>query len=140
MLGQVEVEDLIKFGMIPEFLGRLPLIATLDPLSESDLVRILLEPKDALVTQYKSLMATENVELIVTEDAVAALADIAYELNQTTENIGARRLTTVMERLVEDISFEADQLNGQKVVIDKAYVDRHLQDIVKDPDLSRYIL
>ena len=140
MLGQVEVEDLIKFGMIPEFLGRLPLIATLDPLSESDLVRILLEPKDALVTQYKSLMATENVELIVTEDAVAALADIAYELNQTTENIGARRLTTVMERLVEDISFEADQLNGQKVVIDKAYVDSHLQDIVKDPDLSRYIL
>ena len=85
-------------------------------------------------------MATEDVKLVVSEDAVAALADIAYELNQTTENIGARRLTTVMERLVEDISFEADQLRGQTVVIDKAYVDDHLQDIVKDPDLSRYIL
>ncbi len=126
--------------LIPELQGRLPIRVELDNLTAADFRRILCEPKDALVTQYKALMATENVELIVTEDAVAALADIAYELNQTTENIGARRLTTVMERLVEDISFEADQLNGQKVVIDKAYVDSHLQDIVKDPDLSRYIL
>ncbi|MCK5586608.1 HslU--HslV peptidase ATPase subunit, partial [Candidatus Bipolaricaulota bacterium] len=85
-------------------------------------------------------MATEDVELVISEDAVAAVADIAYELNQTTENIGARRLTTVMGRLLEDISFEADQMRGQTVLIDKDYVDDHLQDIVEDPDLSRYIL
>lgn len=126
--------------LIPELQGRLPIRVELDSLAAADFRRILCEPKDALVTQYKSLMATEDVDLVVTEDAVAAIADIAYELNQTTENIGARRLTTVMERLVEDISFDADQLRGQSVVIDKMYVDDHLQDIVKDPDLSRYIL
>jgi ATP-dependent HslUV protease ATP-binding subunit HslU len=126
--------------LIPELQGRLPIRVELDNLAAADFRRILCEPKDALVTQYKALMATEEVDLVITEDAVAAIADIAYELNQTTENIGARRLTTVMERLVEDISFEADQLKGQTVVIDKAYVDGHLQDIVKDPDLSRYIL
>jgi len=126
--------------LIPELQGRLPIRVELDNLTASDFRRILCEPKDALVTQYHALMATEEVELVVSEDAVAAIADIAYELNQTTENIGARRLTTVMERLVEDISFEADQLRGETVVIDKAYVDDHLQDIVEDPDLSRYIL
>jgi len=126
--------------LIPELQGRLPIRVELDNLTASDFRRILCEPKDALVTQYKALMATEDVELVFTEDAVAALADIAYELNQTTENIGARRLTTVMERLVEDISFNADQLRDQTVTIDKAYVDEHLQEIVKDPDLSRYIL
>ncbi|MFC2078352.1 ATP-dependent protease ATPase subunit HslU [Candidatus Bipolaricaulota bacterium] len=126
--------------LIPELQGRLPIRVELDSLTAADFRRILCEPKDALVTQYKALMATEGVDLDVTEDAIAALADIAYELNQTTENIGARRLTTVMERLVEDISFEADQLRGQTVVIDKTYVSDHLQDIVEDPDLSRYIL
>ena len=126
--------------LIPELQGRLPIRVELDNLTAADFRRILCEPKDALVTQYKALMATEDVELVITEDAGGALADIAYELNQTTENIGARRLTTVMARLVEDISFEADQLRGQTVTIDKAYVDGHLQDIVKDPDLSRYIL
>ena len=126
--------------LIPELQGRLPIRVELDNLTASDFRRILCEPKDALVTQYKALMGTEDVELVFTEDAVAALADIAYELNQTTENIGARRLTTVMERLVEDISFNADQLRDQTVTIDKAYVDEHLQEIVKDPDLSRYIL
>lgn len=126
--------------LIPELQGRLPIRVELDSLAAADFRRILCEPKDALVTQYRALMATEDVDLVVAEDAVAAIADIAYELNQTTENIGARRLTTVMERLVEDISYDADQLRGQTVVIDKAYVDAHLQDIVKDPDLSRYIL
>ena len=126
--------------LIPELQGRLPIRVELDNLTAADFRRILCEPKDALVTQYKALMKTEGVELVVSEDAVAAIADIAYELNQTTENIGARRLTTVMERLVEDISFEADQLKDQTVVIDKVYVDGHLGDIVKDPDLSRYIL
>ena len=126
--------------LIPELQGRLPIRVELDNLEAADFRRILCEPKDALVTQYMALMETEGVELTITEDAVAAIADIAYELNQTTENIGARRLTTVMERLVEDISFEADQLKGQTVVIDQAYVDDHLGDIVKDPDLARYIL
>jgi len=126
--------------LIPELQGRLPIRVELDSLTAADFRRILREPKDALVTQYHALMATEDVQLVVSDDAVAAIADIAYELNQTTENIGARRLTTVMERLVEDISFEADHLGGQTVTIDKAYVDNHLQDIVKDPDLSRYIL
>ncbi|MEE8593875.1 MAG: ATP-dependent protease ATPase subunit HslU [Candidatus Bipolaricaulota bacterium] len=126
--------------LIPELQGRLPIRVELDNLTAADFRRILCEPKDALVTQYHALMATEDVELEVTEDAVAAVADIAYELNQTTENIGARRLTTVMGRLLEDISFEADQMRGQTVVIDKAYVNDHLQDIVEDPDLSRYIL
>ena len=126
--------------LIPELQGRLPIRVELDNLTAADFRRILCEPKDALVTQYQALLATEDVKLEVTEDAVAAVADIAYELNQTTENIGARRLTTVMGRLLEDISFEADQMRGQTVVIDKAYVDDHLQDIVEDPDLSRYIL
>ena len=126
--------------LIPELQGRLPIRVELDNLTAADFRRILCEPKDALVTQYQALMATEDVKLEVTEDAVAAVADIAYELNQTTENIGARRLTTVMGRLLEDISFEADQMRGQTVVIDKVYVDDHLQDIVEDPDLSRYIL
>jgi len=126
--------------LIPELQGRLPIRVELDNLSASDFERILTEPRDALVTQYQALMATEGVTLEVSEDAVSALAGIAYDLNQTTENIGARRLTTVMERLMEDISFDADQRQGQTITIDKVYVDEHLGDIVKDPDLSRYIL
>ncbi len=126
--------------LIPELQGRLPIRVELDNLTAADFRRILCEPKDALVTQYRALMATEGVTLEMSDDAISAIADIAYELNQTTENIGARRLTTVMERLVEDLSFQADQLRGQTVVIDKAYVDEHLRNIVEDPDLSRYIL
>jgi len=126
--------------LIPELQGRLPIRVELDNLTAADFRRILCEPKDALVTQYRALMATEGVALEISEDAISAIADIANELNQTTENIGARRLTTVMGRLMEDLSFQADQLQGQTVVIDKAYVDEHLRDIVKDPDLSRYIL
>ncbi len=126
--------------LIPELQGRLPIRVELDNLTAADFRRILCEPKDALVTQYRALMETEAVSLTVSEDAIEAIANIAYELNQTTENIGARRLTTVMERLMEDISYDADQLRGQTVVIDKAYVEEHLQNIVEDPDLSRYIL
>ena len=126
--------------MIPELQGRLPIRVELDNLTAADFRRILCEPKDALVTQYRALMETEAVSLMVSEDAIEAIANIAYELNQTTENIGARRLTTVMERLMEDISYDADQLRGQTMVIDKAYVEEHLQNIVEDPDLSRYIL
>ena len=126
--------------LIPELQGRLPIRVELDSLTAADFRRILCEPKDALVTQYRALMETEGVTLQFEEDAVAAIADIAYELNQTTENIGARRLTTVMEKLVEDISFAADSRRGETLVIDKVYVEERLSDIVQDPGLSRYIL
>jgi len=126
--------------LIPELQGRLPIRVELDNLTAADFRRILCEPKDALVTQYRSLMATESVTLEFDEDAIAAIADIAYELNQTTENIGARRLTTVMEKLMEDISFEADARRGETIGIDRAYVEERLADIVEDRDLSRYIL
>jgi ATP-dependent HslUV protease ATP-binding subunit HslU len=126
--------------LIPELQGRLPIRVELDNLNAADFRRILCEPKDALVTQYQALMETEGVSLQFETDAVGAIADIAYELNQTTENIGARRLTTVMEKLMEEISFEADLRRGETIVIDKAYVDKRLSDIVEDPDLSRYIL
>jgi len=126
--------------LIPELQGRLPIRVELDSLTAADFRRILCEPKDALVTQYRALMETEGVALRFEENAVAAIADIAYELNQTTENIGARRLTTVMEKLMEDVSFDADARRGETVVVNKAYVEERLSGIVKDPDLSRYIL
>jgi len=126
--------------LIPELQGRLPIRVELDSLTAADFRRILCEPRDALVTQYKALMETEGVALQFEEAAVAAIADIAYELNQTTENIGARRLTTVMEKLMEDISFDADSRRGETIVIDRAYVEGRLADIVEDRDLSRYIL
>ena len=126
--------------LIPELQGRLPIRVELDNLTAADFRRILSEPKDALTTQYTALLATENVTLRFTDDAVDAIARIAYELNQTTENIGARRLTTVMERLIEEISFDADIRQGETITLDEAYVDERLADIVEDPDLSRYIL
>ncbi|MGB2983497.1 MAG: ATP-dependent protease ATPase subunit HslU [Candidatus Bipolaricaulia bacterium] len=126
--------------LIPELQGRLPIRVELDSLTAADFRRILWEPKDALTTQYTALLATEGVELRFSEDAVDAIARIAYELNQTTENIGARRLTTVMERLVEEISFDADVRRGETITLDEAYVNKRLSDIVEDPDLARYIL
>ena len=126
--------------LIPELQGRLPIRVELDNLSAADFRRILCEPKDALVTQYRALLATEGVALQFTEGAVDAIAAIAYELNQTTENIGARRLTTVMEKLMEELSFDADQRRGETVVIDEETVAQRLAGIVQDPDLSRYIL
>ena len=126
--------------LIPELQGRLPIRVELDSLTAADFRRILCEPKDALVTQYRALMETEGVTLRFEEEAVGAIADIAYELNQTTENIGARRLTTVMEKLMEEISFDADGRRGETIVIDKAYVEERLSGIVEDRDLSRYIL
>jgi len=126
--------------LIPELQGRLPIRVELDNLTAADFRRILCEPKDALVTQYRALMETEGVTLRFEEDAVGAIADIAYELNQTTENIGARRLTTVMEKLMEDISFSADSRRGETIVIDKPYAEERLSGIVEDRDLSRYIL
>jgi ATP-dependent HslUV protease ATP-binding subunit HslU len=126
--------------LIPELQGRLPIRVELDSLTEADFVRILTEPKNALVKQYQALLAAEGVELEFTEDGIAEIASIAAQVNTSMENIGARRLHTVMERLLEDISFEAPDLENKKVVIDAAYVRQKLGDIVKDEDLSRYIL
>jgi ATP-dependent HslUV protease ATP-binding subunit HslU len=126
--------------LIPELQGRLPIRVELDGLTAADFERILIEPKDALVKQYRALLAVEEIDLQFDEMAVREIARIAGELNQTTENIGARRLSTVMEKLMEDISFEADSRRGKTIVIDRDYVVDRLADIVKDPDLSRYIL
>ncbi|GAG77849.1 unnamed protein product, partial [marine sediment metagenome] len=112
----------------------------LDNLSAADFRRILCEPKDALTKQYEALLAVEGVKVEFTEDAIVRIAQIAYDLNQTTENIGARRLSTAMEKLVEEISFAAGDKRGKKVVIDEEYVVTQLAAIVDDPDLSRYIL
>jgi len=126
--------------LIPELQGRLPIRVELDSLTAADFRRILTEPKDALIAQYKALLGTEGVTLDFEPAAIDAIAAIAHELNQTTENIGARRLTTVMEKLMEEISFSADKKRGETMRIDKAYVDARLADIATDPNLSRYIL
>ena len=126
--------------LIPELQGRFPIRVELEPLTRQDFIRILSEPQNALIRQYVELLRTEGVALRFTEDAVEAIADIASTVNQRAENIGARRLYTVMERLLEDVSFDAPTLAGQDLVIDAEYVQAHLADVVKDEDLSRYIL
>jgi len=126
--------------LMPELQGRLPIRVELDDLSRDDFLRILTEPQNALTRQQTALMAVENVTIEFTDDAITALADIAYRVNQTTENIGARRLLTVVETLMEEISFDAPQLAGQTIRIDRAYVDRRLSDISQDADVSRFIL
>ncbi len=126
--------------LIPELQGRFPIRVELDALSVEDFIRILTEPDASLTEQYKALMATEGVKLEFTDDGIARIAEIAWQVNETVENIGARRLHTVLEKLLEQISFEAPDLAGQTVTIDAAYVDGHLADLAKDEDLSRYIL
>ncbi|MCS6920064.1 MAG: ATP-dependent protease ATPase subunit HslU [Fimbriimonadales bacterium] len=126
--------------LIPELQGRLPIRVELESLDAQDFRRILTEPKNALTKQYQQLMATEGVQLEFTQDAIDEIARIAGEVNARTENIGARRLHTVMERLMEDLSFDAPDHAGKRVVIDRAYVQEKLADVVKDVDLSRYIL
>ncbi len=126
--------------LIPELQGRLPIRVELEPLGSEDFRRILTEPENALTKQYQHLMATEGVEVVFTDDAIDEIARIAHEVNTRTENIGARRLHTVMERLMEDLSFEAPDHKGEQVVIDADYVRTKLADIVRDTDLSRYIL
>jgi ATP-dependent HslUV protease ATP-binding subunit HslU len=126
--------------LIPELQGRFPIRVELEPLTRSDFVRILTEPRNALVKQYVALLGTEGLVVTFTTDAVERLADFAARVNDTTENIGARRLHTVMERLVDELSFSAPDLVEKNILIDQAYVDRMLADIVKDEDLSRYIL
>ena len=126
--------------LIPELQGRMPIRVELKALGSEDFVRILTEPSASLTTQYSALMKTEGVTLEFTEDGIRRIADVAWQVNETTENIGARRLHTVMERLLETVSYEAADQSGQSVVIDSGYVDQHLGELVEDQDLSRYIL
>ncbi|MFI5375739.1 MAG: ATP-dependent protease ATPase subunit HslU [Candidatus Rokuibacteriota bacterium] len=126
--------------LIPELQGRFPIRVELEPLTQHDFIRILSEPQNALTRQYVELLRTEGVALRFTPDAVEAIAEIACTVNQRAENIGARRLYTVMERLLEDVSFDAPDMSGQELVVDAEYVNSHLADVVKDEDLSRYIL
>jgi ATP-dependent HslUV protease ATP-binding subunit HslU len=126
--------------LIPEFQGRFPIRVELDALVRDDFIRILTEPANALLKQYVALMQTEGLSLTFTDDAVAAIADIAARVNERMENIGARRLHTVVERLLDQLSFDAPELNHKDVVIDAAYVEARLNDVLKDDDLSRYIL
>ena len=126
--------------LLPELQGRLPIRVELKPLTKEDFRRILTETEASLIRQYKALMATEELDLDFTEDAIDALADVAVKLNTSVENIGARRLQTVMERVLDDISFNAPDRGGSKVMIDQAYVAEHVGEIAADADLSRYIL
>jgi ATP-dependent HslUV protease ATP-binding subunit HslU len=126
--------------LIPELQGRLPIRVELDSLKVGDFVRILTEPDASLTSQYRALMSTEGVSVQFTEDGVRRIAEIAAQVNERTENIGARRLHTVMERLLESVSYEASEQGGAQVTVDAAYVDEHLGNLAKDEDLSRYIL
>jgi ATP-dependent HslUV protease ATP-binding subunit HslU len=126
--------------LIPELQGRLPIRVELNALRPEDFARILTEPNYSLTQQYQALLKVEGIDLEFSEDGVKRIAELAYEVNESTENIGARRLHTLMERLLEDLSFTANQAAGAKVVINQAYVDNNLQDLVKNQDLSRYIL
>jgi len=126
--------------LIPELQGRFPIRVELEPLTRDDFVRILTEPRNALVKQYVALLGTEDLTLDFTPGAVGRIADFAARVNDATENIGARRLHTVMERLLDELSFEAPDMGEKTVIIDEAYVDRMLADIVRNEDLSRYIL
>jgi ATP-dependent HslUV protease ATP-binding subunit HslU len=126
--------------LMPELQGRLPIRVELSDLSKEDFVRILKEPKNALTAQQIAMMATEGVEVAFTPDAIDAMATIAFDVNRSTQNIGARRLQTIMEKVMEDLSFDAPERTKEKVRIDGAYVRKRLDEIVKDEDLSRFIL
>jgi ATP-dependent HslUV protease ATP-binding subunit HslU len=126
--------------LLPELQGRLPIRVNLRALSEEDFVRILTETDNALTRQYTALMATEKVEVSFTEGGIKALARIAAEVNASVENIGARRLYTVMERVFEELSFIAPDKAGETVEVDEAFVEKHLGDLSRSTDLSRYVL
>ncbi|HOO40394.1 MAG TPA: ATP-dependent protease ATPase subunit HslU [Syntrophales bacterium] len=126
--------------LIPELQGRFPIRVELNSLGKEEFIRILTEPSNALVKQYIEMLATEGIELSFTEDAIAEIAEYASLVNERTENIGARRLYTIMENLLEDISFDAPDMEEKKIVIDENYVGEKLNDIIEDEDLSRYIL
>lgn len=126
--------------LIPELQGRLPIRVELNALKPEDFARILTEPNYSLTEQYQALLGVEGVDLEFSQDGITRLAELAFEVNENTENIGARRLHTLMERLLEDLSFAANQAQGAKVVVNQAYVEQNLQDLVQDQDLSQYIL
>jgi len=126
--------------LIPELQGRLPIRVELQALTVNDFERILTEPNASVTVQYKALMGTEGVNIDFTDDAVRRIAEAAWQVNETTENIGARRLHTVLERLMEDISYDASDRNGESITIDAEYVGKHLDELVADEDLSRFIL
>jgi ATP-dependent HslUV protease ATP-binding subunit HslU len=126
--------------LMPELQGRFPIRVELKDLTKDDFVRILCEPKGALTKQYVALLKTENIEIVFLDDAVEALAEFAFQVNQTTQNIGARRLYTIMERLLEDISFEAPDMKQGRIEINAAYVRERLADLAQDEDLSKFIL
>ncbi|HBF34868.1 TPA: HslU--HslV peptidase ATPase subunit [Candidatus Sumerlaeota bacterium] len=149
--GMVSTEHVLFIGsgafhvskpsdLIPELQGRFPIRVELKPLTKDDFERILREPQNALTKQYQALMETEEVAVSYTPDGVEQLADSAFRVNQQAENIGARRLHTVMEKVFEDVSFNAPDMKGQSVVIDRAYVNSRLEEIIKDEDLSKFIL
>jgi ATP-dependent HslUV protease ATP-binding subunit HslU len=125
---------------MPELQGRFPIRVELTDLTKDDFIRILTEPKSALTKQYLALMETEGVKITFTDDAVDALASYAYRVNQTTQNIGARRLYTIMERLLEELSFEAPDMKMGEVTINAGYVQQRLEELSQDEDLSKYIL
>jgi ATP-dependent HslUV protease ATP-binding subunit HslU len=126
--------------LLPELQGRLPIRVELQALTRDDMRRILTEPEASLIKQYIALMATEGVTLQIKDEAIDALADIAVQVNGSVENIGARRLQTVMERVLDEISFEASDRNGETITIDRAYVEKHIGDLARNTDLSKFIL
>ena len=126
--------------LLPELQGRLPIRVELDALNSEDFKKILKEPDNSLIKQYKALLKTENVDLEFSEDGIDMIANLAYEVNSKVENIGARRLHTIIERVLDDISFTATDRDGEKITIDASYVKSNLGDIVKDTDLSKFIL
>jgi ATP-dependent HslUV protease ATP-binding subunit HslU len=126
--------------LMPELQGRFPIRVELQDLTKDDFVRILTEPKGALTKQYHALLETEGVELVFEDDAVEALARYAYNVNRTTQNIGARRLYTILERMLEEVSFEAPDMKMGRVVVNAAYVQERLEKVAQDDDLSRFIL
>ncbi len=126
--------------LMPELQGRFPIRVELSDLTRDDFIRILTEPRGALTKQYQALLETEGCELVFTDDAVQSLAEYAFQVNQRTQNIGARRLNTIMERLLEELSFEAPEMGKSRVEIDAAYVKQRLDDISQDEDLSKFIL
>lgn len=126
--------------LIPELQGRFPIRVELDPLTKEDFLKILTEPKNALIRQYKELLKTEGIDLVFKDDSISEIAETAAHVNESTENIGARRLHTILEKILEEISFNAPDISKGKIVIDAKYVKEKIADIVKDRDLSRYIL
>ena len=126
--------------LIPEFQGRFPIRVELQSLDEGDFKRILTEPKNALVKQYTAMMETEDLDITISSDAIDEISALAFRVNESVEDIGARRLHTIMEKLFEEVSFEAPDLDDRQVMVDAKYVNKQLSDIVKDEDLSKYIL